>query len=180
MSVRARGKSSDAMQRRRDLDYYIHDSSHALRFELAGWLSKDTTSDLKQAWRTTSSMIGERRVVFDLSRLVGIDGSGQEVLAEWSCRGALLGVTSHHARERLQSMTNQPVAVLASAAAGPRWRPLRAIPSWLAALLGRTDSRLAQGPDGHTEDACVLCSPMKVSAPAARVLPQKPSIAGCV
>jgi len=56
-------------------------------------------------------MIGERRVVFDLSGLAGIDGSGQKMLSEWSCRGVLLGATSHEARERLQSMTNQPVTV---------------------------------------------------------------------
>jgi ABC-type transporter Mla MlaB component len=145
---------SDATQRGRYLNYYIHDGSHALRFELAGWLSRDTASDLEQAWRTTSSMLGERRVIFDLSRLAGIDGSGLDVLSEWTRRGALLAAASHHARERLQLMTNQPVAVLARATAGPRWRPLRAIP-WVAALLGRTDSRRAQGADGSSKDASV-------------------------
>src|SRR5258705_5433901 len=60
---------SDATELRRYLNYYIHDGSHALRFELAGGFSKDTASDLEQAWRTTSPMIGERRVVFDFSRV---------------------------------------------------------------------------------------------------------------
>jgi len=175
MSVRARGKSNNAMQRRRYLDYYIHDGSHALRFELAGWLSKDTASDLEQAWRTASCMIGERRVVFDLTRLAGIDRSGQKMLSEWSCRSALLVATSHGARERLQSMTNQPVTVLARAA-DQRWRLLRPIRSWVAAVLSRTDFRVAQGADGSAKDESVLCNPMKVSAPAASVLLQKSSI----
>jgi ABC-type transporter Mla MlaB component len=147
---------SDATELRRYMNYYIHDSSDTLRFELAGWLSKDTAGDLDQAWRTASPMIGERRVVFDLSRLAGIDGSGEEVLSEWNCRGALLGATSRHARERLQSMTNQPVVVLAKATVNPRWRPLWAILSWVAALLSRTDSRVAPGADGSTRDASGL------------------------
>ena len=128
-------ESIHTTQRRRYLHYYIHDSSDALRFELAGWLSKDTAGDLEQAWRTASSMIGERRVIFDLSRLAGIDGSGLEALRGWICRGALLGANSHEARERLETITKQPVAVFTRAAGDPLWRPLRAIPSWVATLL---------------------------------------------
>lgn len=176
-----RRESIHATQRRRYLDYYIHDSSDALRFELAGWLSKDTASDLEQAWRTASSMIAERRVVFDLSRLAGIDGSGQSVLGEWSCRGAVLGASSHQARKRIQSMTNQPVAVLARETAGPRRWFLRAMPSWVRPRLSSyAPSMIPELPKQRTapaKDASIsFYNPMKVPAPAASVLLEKPSI----
>ncbi len=60
---------SDVTELRHYLNYYIHDGSHALPFQLAGGFSKDAASDLEQAWRTTSPMIGEGRVVFDFSRV---------------------------------------------------------------------------------------------------------------
>jgi ABC-type transporter Mla MlaB component len=184
MSVR---ESIHTTQRRRYLHYYIHDSSDALRFELAGWLSKDTASDLEQAWRTASTMIGERRVIFDLSRLAGIDQSGLEALRGWICRGALLGANSQQARERLETITNQPVAVFARAAADPRRRPLRAIPTWVAAFLvfvfsvpaaattiGLDSGRPRAGREGghRLNDR----NPLKVSAPTASGVPQNPSI----
>ncbi len=83
--------------RRDDLHYYLHDGSDALRFQLAGKLSEDAAGDLEQAWRTASSVIGERRVIFDLSGLTDIDASGQELLNKWKRQGALLAAISHQA-----------------------------------------------------------------------------------
>ncbi len=56
-----------------DFSYYLHDGSHAFRFQLRGRLSLETVRDLEQAWRTASSTIGERQVVFDISGLTTID-----------------------------------------------------------------------------------------------------------
>src|SRR5258708_290935 len=110
---------NNSMRRRDDLRYYMHDGSDAFRFQLAGRLSKDAARDLEQAWRTASSVIGEKRVILDLSDLTSIDASGQELLSRWNCQGALLGAISHQARARLQLMTDQPVTDLANATAGP-------------------------------------------------------------
>jgi ABC-type transporter Mla MlaB component len=107
------------MRWRDDLRYYMHDGSDAFRFQLAGRLSKDAARDLEQAWRTALSVIGKKRVIFDLSDLTNIDASGQELLSRWNCQGALLGAISHQARARLQLMTDQPVADLASATGVP-------------------------------------------------------------
>src|SRR5258708_14432530 len=92
-----------------DFSYYLHDGSHAFRFQLRGRLSLETVRDLEHAWRTASSTIGERQVVFDISDLTTIEASGQNVLLRWRERGALLIATPDDCRTRLQLMTNQPV-----------------------------------------------------------------------
>jgi len=92
-----------------DFSYYLHDGSHAFRFQLRGRLSLETVRDLEQAWRTASSTIGERQVVFDISDLTTIEASGQNVLLRWRERGALLIASPDDCRTRLQLMTNQPV-----------------------------------------------------------------------
>src|SRR5260370_1916579 len=94
-----------------DFSYYLHDGSHAFRFQLRGRLSLETVRDLEQAWRTASSIIGERQVVFDISDLTTIEASGQNVLLRWRERGALLIASSNDCRRRLQLMTNQPVGL---------------------------------------------------------------------
>src|SRR5229473_7706580 len=96
---------------RDDLSYYLHDGSHAFRFQLRGRLSLETVRDLEQAWRTASSTIGERQVVFDISDLTTIEASGQNVLLRWRERGALLIASPADCRTRLQLMTNQPVGL---------------------------------------------------------------------
>src|SRR6266849_1151195 len=117
---------------RHDLRYYLHDGSDALRFQLAGRLSEDAARDLEQGWRTASSVIGERCVIFDLSHLTSIDATGQELLSRWHGRGARLVAISHQARAQLRLMTAQPVTVLATATEGPSLRPFRMIPVWVA------------------------------------------------
>lgn len=125
----------DHSTRRRDeLHYYIHDGSDALRFQLAGTLSKACARDLEQAWRTASSVIGERRVLVDLSSVTSVDPSGQELLSTWSRQGARLIATSPQARARLQSMTDQPVDVLSRTPTRTPRRLGRA-PLWVAAFL---------------------------------------------
>src|SRR5258706_15919761 len=94
-----------------DFSYYLHDGSHAFRFQLRGRLSLETVRYLEQAWRTASSTISERQVVFDMSDLTTIEASGQNVLLRWRERGALLIACSNDCRRRLQLITNQPVCL---------------------------------------------------------------------
>jgi hypothetical protein len=84
-----------------DFSYYLHDRSQAFRFQLLGRLSLETVRDLEQAWRTASSTIGERQVVFDISDLTTIE-------AFWTkCTLALAGARRPANRQprRLQNTT---------------------------------------------------------------------------
>jgi anti-anti-sigma regulatory factor len=115
-----------------DFSYYLHDGSHAFRFQLRGRLSLETVRDLEQAWRTASSTIGERNVVFDISGVTTVDASGQDVLSRWRERGALLVASSNDFRTRLQRVTNQPVG-LPFGFKGTLTR--RRFPRWITSLL---------------------------------------------
>jgi len=119
------------------LRYYLHDGSSALRFQLVGTLSRDSARDLEQTWHTVSSVLGERPVIIDISNLTGIDPSGQELLNLWNMRGARLGVGSHRMRERVQSLTGLPIAILRKATLATAWRPLRNLRGWILALLSQ-------------------------------------------
>jgi DNA-binding MurR/RpiR family transcriptional regulator len=116
------------------LKFYLHDSSTAVRFEIAGFLSKDSARDLEQCWETASSIIRDRDTIIDLSYLTGADPSGQELLRKWNQRGARLVAISEAARVRLRTMTDQPVTVLASSSFAKK-RRLRAMPWWILAFL---------------------------------------------
>jgi DNA-binding MurR/RpiR family transcriptional regulator len=116
------------------LKFYLHDSSTAVRFEIAGFLSKDSARDLEQCWETAASIIGDRDTIIDLSYVTGMDPSGQELLRKWNRRGAQLVAISEAARNRLRTMTDQPVTVLAVSRFAKRWR-LRALPGWILAFV---------------------------------------------
>jgi hypothetical protein len=116
------------------LKYYLHDSSTAVRFEIAGFLSKDSARDLEQCWETVAPIVGDRDTIIDLSYVTGTDPGGQELLREWNQRGAQLVTISEAARGRLRAMTDQPVAVLASSGV-VRKRLLRTMPWWTLALV---------------------------------------------
>jgi hypothetical protein len=53
------------------LQYYMHDGSTAFRFELAGNLNDEGAHKLDQAWRTASSVIGDRRLIVDMTFVTG-------------------------------------------------------------------------------------------------------------
>src|SRR5579872_3951350 len=55
----------DREMKSQTLQYYMHDGPSAFRFELAGDLNNEAARDLDQAWRTASSMIGDRALVVD-------------------------------------------------------------------------------------------------------------------
>ncbi len=92
-------------------EYYIHDGSKSFRFRLLGQLSAVSARDLELAWETAHSTIGNRDIVFDVTRLTGIDATGHELLRDWKMRGAKFVVADCGAHARLQSMTDQPIAL---------------------------------------------------------------------
>ena len=72
------------------LQYYMHDGPSAFRFELAGDLNNEAARDLDQAWRTASSMIGDRALVVDMTFVTGAGRDGRSLLARWYAEGAQL------------------------------------------------------------------------------------------
>ena len=72
------------------LQYYMHDGPSAFRFELAGNLNNEAARDLDQAWRTASSMIGDRALVIDMTFVTGAEKEGRSLLARWYAEGAQL------------------------------------------------------------------------------------------
>jgi ABC-type transporter Mla MlaB component len=113
----------------------MHDGLDSFRFQLEGRLTRDGARDLEQAWRTATSVIGERFVVVDLSRLTSIDASGRELLRKWQDQGARLVTASHQEKARLHLMTDRPLTVLKTATRGPAQHSSRTIPRWVAAFL---------------------------------------------
>src|SRR5579862_952266 len=65
------------------LQYYMHDGPAAFRFELAGDLNDEAARDLEQAWRTASSMIGDRALIVDMTFVTGAGRDGRSLLARW-------------------------------------------------------------------------------------------------
>src|SRR5260370_42391853 len=62
------------------LDFYMHDGPTAFRFELAGDLNYEGARRLHQAWRTASSVIGDRRLIIDMTFITSADEQGRALL----------------------------------------------------------------------------------------------------
>jgi anti-anti-sigma regulatory factor len=112
-----------------DFRYYMHDGTTAFSFELAGRLSDEGARELQQAWRTASSVIGDRSLIVDLSYVTGIDVAGQNLLRGWHDRGAQLVAKSPEARARVQSITGQSVGEISAAARHLTWLPFQRVAS---------------------------------------------------
>jgi hypothetical protein len=112
--------------------YYMHDGATAFSFELAGRLSDNKARELQNAWRTASSVIGDRSLIVDLSYVTGVDPAGRELLRRWHDRGAQLVAKSAQTRALVQSITGQPFDKLSEAARHPTWLPFQgaSVPSW--------------------------------------------------
>jgi hypothetical protein len=124
------------------LQYYMHDGPSAFRFELAGDLSNEAARDLDQAWRTASSMIGDRALVVDMTFVTGAERDGRSLLARWYAEGAQLIAKSKVSRALAEAIVGKPLPELApasSAGAVRTWRPFHttfgALMLLIAALL---------------------------------------------
>jgi len=108
------------------LQYYMHDGPSAFRFELAGNLNNEAARDLDQAWRTASSMIGDRALVVDMTFVTGAEGDGRSLLSRWYAGGAQLIARSKASRALAEAIVGGPLPEFASAGnpgAVRTWRP---------------------------------------------------------
>ena len=97
------------------LQYYMHDGPSAFRFELAGNLNAEAARDLDQAWRTASSMIGDRALVVDMTFVTGAETDGRSLLARWYAEGAQLIARSKVSRALAEAIVGKPLPELVSA-----------------------------------------------------------------
>jgi len=65
------------------LHYYMHDGPTTFRFELSGRLDREGACRLDQDWRTASSVLGDRRLIVDLTFVMIVDEEGRALLAGW-------------------------------------------------------------------------------------------------
>jgi len=110
------------------LQYYMHDGPSAFRFELAGYLNNEAARDLDQAWRTASSMIGDRALVVDMTFVTGTGREGRSLLAGWHAEGAQLIANSKVSRALAEAIVGArlPEFAPASSAGTLRtWLPFR-------------------------------------------------------
>ena len=111
------------------LQYYMHDGPSAFRFELAGNLNNEAVRDLDQAWRTASSMIGDRALVVDMTFVTGAEREGRSLLARWHSEGAQLIAKSKVSRTLAEAIVGKPLPELVpagNAGVGRTWRPYHA------------------------------------------------------
>src|ERR1700681_149515 len=92
------------------LQYYMHDGPSAFRFELAGNLNNEAARDLDQAWRTASSMIGDRALVVDMTFVTGAETEGRSLLARWYAEGTQLIARSKVSRKLAEAIVGKPLA----------------------------------------------------------------------
>lgn len=107
------------------LRYYMHDGPTAFRFELAGNLNHAGAQRLDRDWRTASSVIGERRLIIDITFVTGVDEEARALLARWHREGAQLVADSKASRALAESIVGGPVGEPAPAS-GHTWLPFRA------------------------------------------------------
>jgi hypothetical protein len=92
--------------------YYMHDGSAALRFQLAGDLSKGCTSELDQARLTASSVFDGRPFIVDLTGIGSMDCAGGQLIARWHGLGAQFVVATQEAKSRIGSVTGIPIGLV--------------------------------------------------------------------
>lgn len=106
------------------LQYYIHDESDALRFELAGSLSGIGVGSVYRAWQLSRSIIGNRPLIIDITFVVDADEHGHAVLDAWHRSGARIIAASPESQTLAEDVLGEPMP-----AAHPKQ-------SWLQRLRG--------------------------------------------
>lgn len=69
--------------------YYIHDGIDACRFQLFGELTQAEVPELSGCWRTAKTILGNRKLIFDLQRLASADEAGKQWLVAMTAEGAI-------------------------------------------------------------------------------------------
>ena len=89
------------------LEYLIHDGSGAMRFQLAGSLSGDGAQSVRYAWQTALSVIGDRPLVVDITRVIDADDDGRALLRRWQESGARIIAASPKSRALSDAVVNE-------------------------------------------------------------------------
>jgi hypothetical protein len=84
--------------KRESLEYFIHDEPDAFRMELSGSLSGEGAQSVYQAWRTALSIIGQRRVIVDITCITSVDERGRALLRLWQQSQARIVAASVESR----------------------------------------------------------------------------------
>src|SRR5260221_5198094 len=113
------------------LRYYMHDGPTAFRFELAGNLNHEDARRLDQAWRTAASVIGDRRLIVDMTFVTDVDEQGRALITRWHRDGAQLIANSKASRALAESilgkrLTEPPAHVSHATVSDRTWLPFRA------------------------------------------------------
>src|SRR5258708_859699 len=96
------------------LQYYMHDGPSGFRCELAGYLDNDGARELHQAWRTASSVIGDRELIVDMTFVTNVDEDGRSLLARWFADGARIVAKSNVSRALAEAIIGKPLPDFAS------------------------------------------------------------------
>jgi hypothetical protein len=94
------------------LQYYIHDNSDGLRFELAGSLSGAGVESVYQAWHTSRSIIGNRPLIIDITFVVDADEHGCALLDAWHRSGARIVGASPESQALAEAVLGLPIPVV--------------------------------------------------------------------
>ncbi len=111
------------------LQYYIHDETGVLRFELAGSLSGAGAESVCQAWQTSLSIIGNRPLIIDITFVADADEYGCSVLDTWHRSGARIIAASPESKALAEAVLGEAVLGEPIPVAHPKQ-------SWLQRLRG--------------------------------------------
>ncbi len=123
------------------LDYYLHDGPTVFCFQLMGIVNQEGARRLEQVWRTSSSLIGDRRPIIDITSVTSVDAEGRALLLGWHHAGAQFVASSKASHALAESIFG--AAFLPPPANGRSWFPFRiaylksavSLPVLLAVLL---------------------------------------------
>ncbi len=104
------------------LEYYMHDGMTAFRFELKGIVDAEGARQLDQAWRAAASVIGDRRLIVDVTFVTAVHEEGSALLLRWHAEGAQI-VAHSPASRLLEPITGGPLTE--PAANAHTWLPFR-------------------------------------------------------
>jgi hypothetical protein len=112
------------------LQYYMHDGPTAFRFELAGNLNDEGARRLDRDWHAASSVIGDRRLIVDMTFVTCAGEQGRALITRWHKGGARLIASSKASRALAESILGEPLSnpprnALSTAVPDRTWLPFR-------------------------------------------------------
>ena len=106
---------------------YIHDEAARLRLCVTGDLDDDSAKELASCWSTASSVVGDRRIVLDLTALDAAHDSGRQLLEALHREGVEFLAQSESQQSLVAEITGAKVQQSSSD---------RSVSRWLKGLMG--------------------------------------------